>query len=240
MCIYTHIHNVCPPHPQTPRPHIHTACAIYTNITHTTPHTKHKGINSRHRPPHSPPYHIHTMHTHTPCTHTHTHTHSIYTPHPERRYPHTYRCYSIHPETTLLTHRYTILHTPHAPHTKHQCANTFPHPIVSHPLSHTVTTYTSQKAQLHIHTPFPSPSAALGADGSCVSFEEVTQLPGLVSTSTKSLVSCGHLPEKARGASSKFAFWPEEKGVELFFPPSDCQITHLPRPRDHFSKQRYR
>lgn len=180
---------------------------------------------------------MHTMHTYTPRTHTHT----AYTHHTLKDDTHTHTdATSIHTKTTFLTHKYTILHIPHAPHIKHQRANTFPHPIVPHPLSHTVTAHTSQKTQLHIHTPFPSPSAALGADRSCVSFEEVTQLPGLVSTSMKSLVSCGRLPEKARGASSKFAFWPEEKGVELFFPPPDCQITHLPRPRDHFSKQRYR
>ncbi|OWK04439.1 hypothetical protein Celaphus_00016202 [Cervus elaphus hippelaphus] len=50
-----------------------------------------------------------------------------------------------------------------------------------------------------LHSSQESQNANKRAEGSCVSFEGVTQLPGLVSTSTKSLISCGRLPEKARG-----------------------------------------
>lgn len=229
--MYIYIHNACPPHPQTPHPHIHTACAIYANITHTTPHTKHKGVNSRHRPPiqgtipHTHHVHIHTQHIHTtPRNLIPTHIQILQRTHKDH----------------VSHHKYTMLHMPRAPHTKHQRANTFPHPQRATPtLTHSYNTHITKSTATHPHA-FPFSLSCSGSCGSCVSFEEVTQLPGLVSTSAKSLVSCGHLPEKACRVSSKFAFWPEEKGVELFFPPSDCQITHLPRPRDHFSKQRYR
>ena len=152
MCIYTHIHNVCPPHPQTPHPHIHTACAIYTNITHTTPHTKHKGINSRHRPPHSPPYHIHTMHTHTPCTHTHTqHIHTT----PRKTIPthiqmlqHTPRDHASHPQIHNITHTTCTAHQ--AP----MCKRLPPPHCVTPTLTHSYNIHITESTATHPHT-FP-------------------------------------------------------------------------------------
>ena len=141
MCVYTHTHTQRMPTTPTDTTSTHTARAIYTNIT---PHTKHKGLNSRHRPPiHShhatyTPYHIHTIH--------------ICTPHPERRCPHTHRCYSIHTKTMFLTHKYTILHILHPPHTKHQRANTRHLPPPCHTHSHTQLQHTHHKSHSYTST----------------------------------------------------------------------------------------
>ena len=147
MCVYTHTHTQRMPTTPTDTTSTHTARAIYTNIT---PHTKHKGLNSRHRPP------IHSTMPHTHCTTytPYTHAHSICTPHPERRCPHTHRCYSIHTKTMFLTHRYTILHLPHPPHTKHQHANTrhLPPPPPCHTHSHTQLQHTHHKNHSYTST----------------------------------------------------------------------------------------
>ena len=147
MCVYTHTHTQRMPTTPTDTTSTHTARAIYTNIT---PHTKHKGLNSRHRPP------IHSTMPHTHCTTytPYTHAHSICTPHPERRCPHTQRCYSIHTKTMFLTDKYTILHILYPPHTKHQRANTrhLPPPPPCHTHSHTQLQHTHHKNHSYTST----------------------------------------------------------------------------------------
>ena len=158
MCVYIHTHQVCVyiythtytmyAH-HTHRHHIHTYCTCNIHKHHTThqaqrlkqqtpsPYTLHHAIYT--------PYHIHTIHT---CTQ------SICTPLSERRCPHTHRCYSIHTKTMFLTHKYTIVHLPYPPHTKHQRANTrhLPPPPPCHTHSHTQLQHTHHKNHSYIST----------------------------------------------------------------------------------------
>ena len=121
----------------------HTARAIYTNIT---PHTKHKGLNSRHRP---------LIHSTMPHTH-HTHMHTAYAHHTQKDDAHT------HTDATACTQRpcfsptstqYYTYHTHHTLSTNMQTPDTFPHPHPATPtLTHSYNTHITKTTATHPHT----------------------------------------------------------------------------------------
>lgn len=87
-----------------------------------------------------------------------------------------------------------------------------PHAYLIHKLQYTP----------HTHTHFPSPKTALLSRRELCHFQGYDSASRACCYKREVLHQLCHLPGKACRVSSKFAFWPEEKGVEVFFPPLDC------------------
>lgn len=113
---------------------------------------------------------------------------------------------------------------------KHHTCYTKPTQAHRHTRPHT-TPY-----HIHItHTHFSSPLAALQSRWELCHFQGYDSASRACCYKHEVRHQLCHPPGKACRVSSKFAFWPEEKGVDVFFfSPFDCSITHLTQAKRPF------
>lgn len=148
----------------------------------------------------------------------------IHITHSNTTHTHTPLVYNIH------------LQSPHIPqtHKRYTCC--------THPHIHT--THTHHEHRVHTYTHLSLLLQGLyRAEGSCASFEDVIQFPGPAATSPGPSSAVATSLERHEGEFQICIFCLRKRVWScffFFFPLPDCQITHLPRPRDYFSKQRYR
>ena len=168
--------------------------------------------------------------------------HTAYAHHTQKDDAHTHRdatAYTQRPCFSPTSTQYYTYHTHHTLSTNMQTPDTFPHPATP-TLTHSYNTHITKTTATHPHT-FPFSLSCSR------SWRELCQLRRRDSTSRacfyKREVPHQLWPPPWEGTRGEFQIcilaWGKGCGV-IFLPPSDCQITHLPRPRDHFSKQWYR